>query len=447
MADLEKLADQVLSAARAAGAEAADTVVVDSDHVSMEIRQGALETAERAEGIEIGLRVLMGHRQANVSTSDIRSDAIAAMAERAVAMAREAPEDPYCGLADPDQLAQGRDAEGLAMADPAPRPTPEALSEAARAAEAAALAMDGISQVSDAGAGMSRTALHLAATNGFSGGYARTSHTLHCVAISGTGLEMERDYSAETRIRYADLPDPEEVGQLAAERALSRRGAAKPPTGAFPVVFDERIAGSLIGHLTGAINGSAIARGTSWLKDAMDEAVLPAGLSLITDPLLPGFPSTRPFDGEGLPTARRALVEDGVLKSWLLDLAHARKLGLPPTGDAIRGTSAPPNPGLGNLELTPGSQDQAALVREMGEGLLVTSLMGASINPNTGDYSRGASGFWVRGGEVAEPVNECTIAGNLREMLMTITPANDARPHLARRVPSLRVEGLTIAGN
>ncbi|MEO0388658.1 MAG: metallopeptidase TldD-related protein, partial [Pseudomonadota bacterium] len=238
----------------------------------------------------------------------------------------------------------------------------------------------------------------------------------------------------------------ETVGTQAGERATARLGAKKPPTGAFPVLFDERVANSLIAHLSAAISGAAVARGTSWLKDAMGERVLPATLDLVTDPLTPGLSASRPFDAEGLPTATRKLVEAGVLTSWVLDLASARKLGVAPTGDATRGPSGVPSPSLGNLHLTPGAQNQAALIAEMGEGLLVTSLMGLTLNPNTGDYSRGASGFWIRGGAVAEPVNECTIAGNVRDMLMTLTPANDALPHLARRIPSLRVEGLTIAG-
>ena len=257
---------------------------------------------------------------------------------------------------------------------------------------------------------------------------------------------MERDYAFESRTHAADLPDPAWVGRLAGERAVARAGAGKPPTGAFPVLFDERVAASLIGHLTQAVNGAAIARGASWLKDALGEPVLPAGLELIEDPLRPRSFGSRPFDDEGLPVARRALVADGVLTGWTLDLATARQLGLKSTGNASRGTAAPPSPSVGNLALTQGSASRDELVAAMGTGLIVTALMGASINPTTGDYSRGASGFWVEGGEVVRPVNECTIAGNLREMLRRIVPANDARPHLSRVVPSLLVEGLVVAG-
>jgi PmbA protein len=368
------------------------------------------------------------------------------MAERAVAMAREAPEDPWCGLADPEQLAQGWDVAALDLCDPAPAPAPADLEAAARRAEAAALAVPGVSKMDAAGAGWQSSALHLAASNGFSGGYARSSCGVQAVAICGEGLGMERDYAFESRVYAADLPEPEEIGRLAGERAVARAGSGKPPTGAFPVLYDERVASSLIGHLVAAINGAAIARGASWLKDALGERVLPAGLDLVEDPGRPRISGSRPFDAEGLPVARRALVEDGVLRSWTLDLATARQLGLASTGNAARGTASPPSPSAGNLALTQGTVTRDELLAEMGTGLLITALMGASINPTTGDYSRGASGFWVENGATVRPVNECTIAGNLREMLKTIVPANDARRHLGRVVPSLLVEGLVIAG-
>lgn len=257
---------------------------------------------------------------------------------------------------------------------------------------------------------------------------------------------MERDYYGEGRIYAADLPDAETIGQLAGERAVARFGASKPPTGAFPVMFDERISAGLIGHLLAAINGASIARGSSWLKDAMGEAVLPAGIDLIEDPHRTRASGSRPFDAEGLPVSRKAWVKDGVLQGWVLDLASGRQLGLPSSGNAARGTSAPPSPSVGNVALTQGLKSRAELLADMGTGLLVTSLIGSSINPTTGDYSRGASGFWVENGEIVRPVNECTIAGNLRDMLMRIIPANDARAHLSTQVPSLLVEGLTIAG-
>ena len=446
-ADLAALAERLVEAGRAAGADAADAVAVAGDSLSIEVRNGALEQAERAEGVDLGLRVLVGRRQACVSASDIRPETIAAMAERAVAMAREAPDDPFCGLAEPAMLARDRDAAALDLVDPEPMPGPDDLKTVALAAEAAALAVPGVTRMDGAGAGWSSGRFHLAASNGFSGGYARTGHSVQAVAICGEGTAMERDYAFEGRAHRADLPDAAEIGRLAGERAVAMAGASKPPTGAFPVLYDERVSSGLIGHLVQAINGAAIARGSSWLKDAMGERVLPAGIDLVEDPLRPRIAGSRPFDGEGLPAARRLLVEDGVLRSWTLDLATGRQLGLPSTANASRGTSAPPSPSAGNLTLTQGSASRDDLLAEMGTGLLVTSLIGASINPTTGDYSRGASGFWVENGAIVRPVNECTIAGNLRAMLATIRPANDARPWLGRVVPSLLVEGLVIAGS
>ncbi|MEL6518922.1 MAG: metallopeptidase TldD-related protein [Pseudomonadota bacterium] len=445
-ADLESLAGAMLAAARSAGADAADAIVVDGTSVSISVLGGALESAERSEGIELGLRVLIGQRQALVSVSDTAPDAIETMAERAMAMAREAPEDPTIGLADPGDLVAAADIDGLELADPAKEPAPDRLQDLAVRAEAAALGVDGVSQVQSATAAYGRRRIYLAATNGLANGYGRTDSALSCVAITGSGTSMERDYAGEQRIFAADLPTPEEVGLLAGERTAERAGARKPPTGAYPVLYDERVAASLIGHLLQAANGAAIVRGASWLRDAMGDAVLPAALSVIEDPHRPRTTGSKPFDAEGLATRSRKIVEDGVLTGWTLDLATGRKLGLPSTANAARGASSTPSPSNHNIQLTQGDQDRAALIREMGTGLLVTSMIGSSINPNTGDYSRGASGFWVENGEITYPVNECTVAGHLREMLASIVPANDARPHLSRSVPSLLVEGLTIAG-
>ena len=444
---LDALTGALLDAAKAAGADAADAIAVDGTALSIDVLKGKLEQAERAEGIDIGLRVIVGQKQANVSASDISAATIAQMAERAVAMAREAPDDPSVGLADPSQLASGWDLAALEMDDPTPEPAPAELEEDARRAEAAALAVAGVSQVQATSAGYGRRRIHLAASNGFSGGYQRTDRAISLAAISGTGATMERDYNGESRVFQADLPSPEEIGRIAGERAAARAGATQPPTGAYPVLFDERVASSLIGHLLMAINGASIVRGSSFLRDKLGAQVLPAGLSLIEDPHRPRISGTRPFDAEGLPTTRRAIVENGVLTSWTLDLATARKLGLESTANAARGTSAPPSPSVTNVALTQGEKTRDALLAEMGNGLFVTSLIGSTVNPNTGDYSRGASGFWIENGEITRPVNECTIAGNLIDMLARIVPANDARPHSSRMVPSLLVEGLTLAGS
>ncbi len=443
---LADLTDALLLAAKSAGADAADAIATEGRSISIDVRAGALEQAERAEGIEIGLRVLIGQRHACVAASDVSADSIAQIAERAVDMARIAPEDPFIGLADPDQLATDWDVAALDLVDDSAEPSPADLQAAAALAEATALATPGISQAEAAAASYSRTAVHLAATNGFSGGYARTSHGLYCVAITGSGTEMERDYAGEGRIYHADLPTPEEVGNLAAERTLARAGARKPPTGSYPVLYDERISSGLIGHLLQAANGASVARGSSWLRDKLGQQVLPDGLTITEDPHRTRVSGSKPFDAEGLPTRARNIVDAGMLTGWTLDLATARKLGMDSTASASRGTSSPPSPSLTNIALTQSDQSRDDLLRDMGTGLLVTSLIGSSINPTTGDYSRGASGFWVENGEITYPVNECTIAGNLHQMLATLRPANDARTYLSRVVPSLLVEGLTIAG-
>lgn len=443
--ELAELTHDLLRAARAAGADQADALAVRGTALSVDIRQGQLEQAERAEGTDIGLRVLIGQRQACVSASDISPATISALAERAVAMAREAPEDPSIGLAGEGDLAALRDAGGLELEDGSQDPDAAALEAAARGLEAAALAADGITQA-EASATFSRRALHIAQTNGFAGGYGRSGHSRSVVAFCGSGTGMERDYAGEGRTWAEDLPGVDGIGRLAAERALSRLGAVKPPTGTFPVLYDERIAASLVGHLLGAINGEAVARGASWARDLRGKAVLPEGISLREDPLRPRGSSSRPFDAEGLATYAKDFVADGVLTGWVLDLATARRLKLAPTANAMRGPSAPPSPGTTNLELTPGSLSRADLIAQMGTGLLVTSLIGSTINPTTGDYSRGASGWWVEKGVLSHPVHECTIAGNLRDMLGRIVQANDAKQHLALRVPSILIDGMTIAG-
>ncbi len=444
---LDALTDQLLKAAADAGADAADAMAVQGTSVSVDVRAGALEHAERSEGVDIGLRVFVGSRVANVSASDISERTISEMAVRAVAMAREAPEDAYAGLADPEQLVQDWDVSVLELADPSPEPDAATLQDHARRAEAAALEQDGISQVSQTSAAYGARQVHIAASNGFAGGYARTDRGISCVAIAGTGAGMERDYSGDGRIFQADLRSPEDIGREAAERAIARLNPRKPRTGTYPVLFDERVSSTLIGHLLSAVNGAAIGRGSSWLLGALGEKVLPDALSLIEDPHRPRCSASRPFDAEGLPTTRRAIVDGGVLTGWTLDLATGRKLGMPSTGNAARGTSSGPSPSIWNVELTQGTASRDDLIRDMGTGLLVTSMIGSTINPNTGDYSRGAAGLWVENGEITHAVNECTIAGNLRDMLRAIVPANDARTHLSRVVPSLLVPGMTLAGN
>jgi PmbA protein len=443
---LPDLTSALIRAAKAAGAEDADAIAMRGTSVEIDVLGGKLEHAERSEGIDIGLRVLIGKRQACVSASDTSTLTIDTMAERAVAMAKEAPEDPSIGLADPADLITSGDMAALELADPSPEPDASELQDHAARAEAAALAVNGISQVQSASAGYGARTIHLATSGGFDMGYARTDRGLSCVAIAGSGTEMERDYFGDSRIFQADLDSPEDIGRIAAERTLQRVGSKKPPTGAYPVLYDERIASSLITHVLQAVNGAAIARGSSWLRDAMGDQILPSGLSITEDPHRPRATGSRLFDAEGLATKPRDLVKDGVLQGWTLDLATAHKLGLTSSANAARSTSAPPSPSPWNIALTQGSETREDLIRDMGTGLLITSMIGSSINATTGDYSRGASGFWVENGEITYPVNECTVAGNLRDMLMTLRPANDARPHLSRVVPSVLIEGLTLAG-
>jgi len=444
-ASLSDLTHALLDAARKAGADSADALAASGTSVAISLRNRALEQAERSEGIEIGLRVLIGGRQACVSASDVSEPTIRALAERGVAMAAEAPADPHVGLADPGQLASGWDLSALDLTDFTAEPGAAALEDAARRVEASALEAKGITQV-EATAAYSKRSMHRAATNGFSGGYSRTSTSLSGVAFTGQGTDMHRDYAGEYRTHAADMPAAEAIGHLAAERTLQRIGSVKPRTGSFPVVYDERVASSLIGHLLSAINGGSIARGSSWARELLGKPVLPQGLSLVEDPHRRRTSASRPFDAEGLPTLRRNIVDDGILTGWVLDLATARKLGMTSTGNAARGTAAPPSPSTTNIDLTQGQFSHADLLAQMGTGLLITSMIGSTINPTTGDYSRGASGFWVEGGQISHPVHECTVAGNLREMLLRLIPANDARTHLSTRVPSLLVEGMTLAG-
>ncbi len=443
---LDDLAQALLAAARRAGAESCDAMVATGASQVIDVRGGKLEQAERSEATDVGLRVLIGQRQASVSSSDIRPETLEILAERAVAMAREAPEDPHAGLADPGQIATAWDISALELADPAPEPEPAELQRRAAEAEAAALAVPGVAQVQASTAGYERRRIWMAASNGFEASHTRTDWYVSCAAIAGTGAGMERDSDGDARIWDADLRSAADIGARAGARAAERLGARRPKTGAYPVLFDERISTSLIGHLLGAANGAAVARGATWLRDKLGQQVLPDGLSIFEDPHRPRVAGSRPYDGEGLATQRRAIVDSGVLTCWVLDLASARQLGMQSTANAKRGIGGVPRPGTWNIALTQGDATRADLIRDMGTGLLVTSMIGSTINSNTGDYSRGASGFWIEDGEIAYPVNELTIAGNLHDMLMRMTPANDARTHLSSVVPSLLVEGMTLAG-
>jgi PmbA protein len=443
---LADLTQRLIDAAKSAGADAADAVAIDGTSVSIDVRGGVLEEAQRSEATDIGLRVFIGHKSANVSASDTSDRTIEEMAQRAVAMAGEAPDDPHAGIADASQLATDTDAARLDLVDGCAEPDPAWLEEQARIAESAAQGVNGVEQVQSASAGYGRRRVHMSASNGFSGGYESTGHSLSAVAIAGTGAGMERDYDYDSRIHLSDMREANDIGRIAGERAVARHGARKPHTGTYSVLFDERIASSLIGHLLSASNGAMVARGSSWLLGREGQKVLPDGIDLIETPHRTRVSGSRLFDGEGLPTADRKIIDSGVLTGWTLDLATARKLGLKSTASASRGTSSAPSPSVTHVALTQGTQTQADMIRDMGTGLLITSMIGSTINPNTGDYSRGASGFWIENGEIAYPVNECTVAGNLNDMLARIVPTNDARTHLSRVIPSLMIDGMTLAG-
>jgi PmbA protein len=442
MNDLDRLSDLV-AAAKRAGADAADALLVQNASLSVSRRLGRIEQLERAEGFDLGLRVFVGKRQAIVSATDPDPKGFAALAERAVAMAKVVPEDPFGGL--PDSFDAPRDAGPLDLFDPT-EPTAEQLIERAAAAEDAALAVKGITNSEGADAGWGRVRIALVMSNGFAGGYQRSSHSLSCTALAGSGTAMERDYEWSSVVHLEDLDDPATIGRRAAEKTLARLNPVRAKTARIPVVYDPRVSASLIGHLTAAINGASVTRGTSFLRDAMGTQVLAKGLTIRDDPTRRRGLRSRPFDGEGMTGAPRALVEDGVLQSWVLDWRSARQLGLASTGHASRGTGGPPGPATTNLWLEPGSVTPAALMADIAEGLYVTDLIGMGVNGVTGDYSRGAAGFMIRGGQLAEAVSEITIAGNLKQMFLAMVAADDLVFRRGSDAPTIRVDGMTLAG-
>ena len=438
------LLDQLIQRARKAGADQADALLYQGISISHAQRLGKIEKLERSEGYDLGLRVLIGKRQAIVSSNDQTAPALAALVERAIAMAKVVPEDEFIGLAEPGEIA--RNWPTLDQLDPVEPPT-ERLIELAKAAEEAARSVAGITNSEGAEASWGTSRIALAASNGFRGGYAGSSHGVSVSVVAGTGDAMERDYDYSSAVYGEDLEDPSAVGQRAGEKAVKRLGGRKPTTCRVPVVYDPRISSGLLGHLAGAISGPSVARKTSFLKDKLGQRIFAAGVTVTDDPHRPRGFRSKPFDGEGLPNARRAFIDDGVLTSWVLDLRSARQLGLRSTGHASRGTSGPPGPATTNLYMEPGTLSPQELIADIKSGLYVTELIGMGVNGVTGDYSRGASGFWIENGEIAYPVNEITIAGNLKDMFLNLTPANDLVFRSSINAPTIRVEGLTIAGS
>ena len=438
---LDLLAD-LIARARAAGADAADAVLVGGTSLSVQRRLGKTEHLERSEARDVGLRVFVGRRSAIVSSTAVDPAGFPALAGRAVAMARVVPEDPYSGLADEARFV---DAGPLDLYDGA-EPAAEDLIARAAAAEEAALAVPGVTNSEGAEAGFGLAEVLLVTSAGFAGQYRRSSHSISVTALAGTGTGMQRDYDYSSAVYLADLEDAAGLGHAAGEKAVARLNPTRPATKKLPVVYDPRVASSLLGHLTGAINGASVARGTTFLRDKLGQRLFAPGVEVVDDPLRVRGLRSRPFDGEGVPTAERLLIEDGVLTTWLLDTRSARQLGLRTTGNAQRGTGGPPGPGSSNLFLRPGALTPAELMSDIVEGIYVTELIGMGVNGITGDYSRGAAGFMIRNGALAEPVAEVTVAGHLLEMFAHLIPANDLRFRRGTDAPTIRVEGMTLAG-
>lgn len=443
LAEAQDRAQTLVDAARRAGADAADAVYGCDASSGVSVRLGALEDVERSESEHVALRVFVGRRSASISSSDLAAGTLATLVDRAIAMAREAPEDAYAGLAPEDRLLSG----GLPVIDIVDHedPSPAELRARALAAEEVARAVSGVTNSEGAGAGHGRSQVALVTSHGFAGAYAGTSHSTWASVLAGSGETMQRDHASHSARHLADLEGAEAIGRRAGERAVARLNPKQVESGPMPVVIDPRIGGGLVGHLVGAITGPAITRRSSFLLEKLGERIFPETITIVDDPHRPRGLRSRPFDGEGLPTARRALVERGVLTGWLLDSASARQLGLEPTGHATRGGGSP-GAGATNVHMEPGTLSPAELMADIRRGIYVTELIGHGVNGVTGDYSRGAAGFLIEDGQLAGPVAEITVAGNLLDMYLALTAANDLDFRYATNVPTLRIDGMTIAG-
>ena len=436
-------AQMLCAAATKAGADAADALYYCNAATSVSMRLGALEDVERSEGQDISLRVFVGQRSASVSTADMDAAELAKLVERCVAMAREAPEDPYAGLAPADRLFTGPvpdfDLDDGSEADP------QALREAALAVEEAARAVAGVTNSNGGSASASQSVFALVTSTGFARARAGGSHSLSASVVAGEGGDKQTDYAYRTQRHRSDLPDPAGIGREAGERAVRKVAPGSLPSGRMPVVFDPRVGGGILGHLLGAIAGPAIARGTSFLLGKEERALFDSAIVVRDEPHRPRGLRSRAFDGEGLPTAARDIVADGRITGWLLDTASAKQLGLEPTGHASRGGGAS-GVSASNLHLAPGSITPDALIADIDRGVYITELIGQGVNPVTGDYSRGASGFLIEGGRIAGPIAEFTIAGNLIDMFAALVPADDLVFRHGTNVPTLRIDGMSVAG-
>jgi PmbA protein len=440
----ENLLQEVVDAALKAGADAAEAVSAERRALSITVRLGDLEEVEREESRDLGVRVFVGRRQASVSGSDISPEARRKLVERVVAMARLAPEDPYAGLADPAQLACG-ELPDLDLYDPT-EPSPETLEASARIAEEAARAVPKVTNSDGASGSWSASEWKMVTSGGFTGVHRASGFSLGASAIAGDDEGMENGYEGRSVRWQADLPDAGYIGAEAGKRAAGRLGARKIASTTAPVIFENRLAASLFGPLIGAISGPSIARGTSFLKDKLGQQVFAKGITITDDPHRRRGLGSSPFDDEGVANRPLSLIDDGVLTTWLLNSSSARQLGLTTTGHASRGLAGPPGVGPSNLTLKPGDRDQAGLMKDAGAGLLITSMFGPSLNGNTGDWSVGCSGFWFEGGEVAYPVTEITVAGNLIDIYGRLVPGSDLEIRGSSNAPSLLVDALAIAG-
>lgn len=434
-------ASRLVDAAKRAGADQADAVVVRAHSLSVSVRLGAVEGTESSESDDFALRVFVGRRVASVS-ANAGSDPDR-LAERAVAMARVAPEDPFEQLPDPDLLV--KNPRDLDLFDPTEVDAAR-LTEDALAAEAAARAVAGVTNTGGAGASASLGGLVLVTSTGFVGHYSSTRFGRSVSAIAGEGTNMERDYDFSSRLHFADLDTPEAIGKRAGERAVRRLGARKAKTGPVTVVFEQRLARGIASHLASAINGASVARKTSFLRDSLGKQILPQGMQVTDNPLRLRGGSSRPFDGEGIEGQPLMMVEDGVLQHWLLGGSSARELGLPTNGRGVRSGSGVV-PASTNFAIEPGTQSPEDLIRSVGTGFYVTEVFGQGVDMITGQYSRGASGFWIENGELAYPVSEVTIASNLKDMFLNMTPASDIDRNFGMTAPTLVIEGMTLAGN
>jgi PmbA protein len=435
--------DDLIALAIKKGAEAADAVRIQGTSTSVTVRLGETEEIERSEAHDLGLRVLIGKQQAFVSSNDAKPEILEELVDRALAMANNMPEDEYCGLADKNLLAA--EYPELDLYDDTEL-TAEKMIDLAREAEDAALAVDGVTNSEGGGGSFGHASIALATSDGFRGAYSSSSFSVSASVIAGEGQNMERDYDYDSQRHFAELKSSAEIGKSAGERAIKNLNPRKMPSGQFPVVYGERVSGSILGHLAGAISGASIARGTSFLKDEMGKKIFADSINVVDDPHRVRGPSSKPFDGEGVANSRLDLVRDGALQYWILNSASAKQLDLTSNGRASRGTASPPGSSTTNLYMEAGKASVADLIKDIKSGLYITSLIGFGVNGITGDYSRGASGFWIENGEIAFPVSELTVAGNLRKMFLDLTPADDLEFRHGTNAPTLRIDGMTVAG-